>query len=553
MSAAVAPAKDHGSENFPVASLLLAKGVRGAVLAFYRFVRAADDVADAPDLSASAKLDRLAALEAALLTGHPAVPVASALAAVDRRHGVGVAEARLMLEAFRQDATRRRYADWEDLLAYCRRSADPVGRFMLRLHGEGPAAEPASDALCTALQILNHLQDLEPDRARLDRIYLPLPWLEPAGGEAGFFAPAAAAARRPVLDAALDQVESLIENAALLPRLLRNRHLAAQAEATLATARALARRLRRHDPLQARVALGRGDIARAVGTALVQAATGRLGRDDAAITRAIVRRSRSSFRLGMACLTAERRRAIHAVYAFCRHVDDLADGAAPVAERRRFIQAWHDELDRLAGEPRTPLGRELALAVRRFDLPQVELRRLLEGMLTDAADRVRLADEAALAAYCRAVAGTVGLLAVRIFGSADADGFALQLAQALQLVNILRDVEEDAARERIYLPLKRLAAAGVPDGPAAAVIAHRQFGQAWLSLAADAEAAFAAAEAALARLDRRPLLPAVLMLQSYRPLLARLQRQGWRRGGERVRLGRAERLRLGLMLVRGAA
>ena len=98
-------------------------------------------------------------------------------------------EARRMLSAFRQDATQRCYADWADLEAYCARSADPVGRMLLRLHGEDAGANRASDALCTALQILNHLQDLVPDRDRMDRIYLPAPWMELAGGEAAFFAP----------------------------------------------------------------------------------------------------------------------------------------------------------------------------------------------------------------------------------------------------------------------------------------------------------------------------------------------------------------------------
>jgi phytoene synthase len=546
MSVALAPTKQPAGEAFPVASLLLARARREPVVRFYRFARLADDIADAPGLAAAEKLARLDALEAALLTADPAEPAARALALTDRAHGAGLAEARLLLGAFRQDATRARYRDWDELLAYCRRSANPVGRFLLRLHREGPEAEAPADALCTALQILNHLQDLLPDRARLDRVYLPLPWLETVGGEAAFFAPEAVALRRPVLDAALDQVDGLVATAECLPARLADSRLAAQAAATLACARLLASRLRRHDPVVRRVSLGPGDVARAVGEGCLRLAARRLARPDAALTREIVRRSHSSFRLGMASLAAERRRAIHAVYAFCRGVDDAADSAAPPAERRRFLDCWQEEVE--AARPVTPVGRELAWACERFDLPRGEFLHLLDGMRTDAATRVRLADGVALERYGRAVAGSVGLISVRIFGAAGADRFALRLAQALQLVNILRDVDEDAARDRVYLPLDRLEAAGIADGPAGEMVRHRRFGEAWQALLAEAELAFADADAdadmAQAGLDRARLRPAILMLESYRPLLRRLGARGWQPGLPRPRASRRERLRL---------
>jgi phytoene synthase len=517
-------------------------------------------VADAPDLPPAEKLRRLDALETALIAGDPAEPAAAALHRADREHGGGVAQARLLLDAFRQDAVKRRYADWAELLDYCRRSANPVGRFLLHLHGEAPSAEAPADALCTALQVLNHLQDLGADRVLLDRVYLPLPWLEQAGGEERFFEPAAADARRPILDAALDQADALLAEAEGMPGRLRSSRLAAQAAATIACGRALSRRLRRCDPIAGRVALRPAEVAAALAGGLARAAAGRAGRSDAAITRAVLRRSGSSFRLGIASLEGERRRGMHALYAYCRAVDDIADGAAPAAERRRFLDGWRLELDRIdeggGAAPRTPVGRELAWAARRFALPTAEFRLLLDGMLTDAADRVRLADDGDLERYGRAVAGTVGLLSVRIFGAGDADRFALHLALALQLVNILRDVGEDAARDRVYVPRSRLAALGVAaaDGVAARdVVADPRFGQAWADLAGWAEAAFAAAEAALAGLDRRRLLPALLMLRSYRPLLDRLRRDGWRPEAPRARLGRAERARLAWMALRGTA
>ena len=217
MTQSTTPTKKPRDENFPVASLVLAGPQRAAILAFYRFARMADDIADGPDLSPEEKLRRLDDAEAALLAGDVRVPHATELRDVDARHGTGLVEARQLLSAFRQDAVKARYADWSDLTDYCRRSAVPVGRFLLRLHREGESADGPADALCVALQILNHLQDLRPDRERLGRVYLPQPWMECAGGEAAFFAPVSSRSRRPVLDAALDRVDDLIAIARALP------------------------------------------------------------------------------------------------------------------------------------------------------------------------------------------------------------------------------------------------------------------------------------------------------------------------------------------------
>jgi phytoene synthase len=271
---------------------------------------------------------------------------------------------------------------------------------------------------------------------------------------------------------------------------------------------------------------------------------------DAATCRAIVRRSGTSFRWGIASVAGDQRRAMHALYAFCRLVDDAADSAAPPAARLRFIDAWREEVGRFASEPGTPVGRELAWACARFRLPTAELDLLLDGMAADAVDRVRLPDEAALDAYCRAVAGTVGRLAVRIFGAPRADAFALRLGHALQLVNVLRDVEEDATRDRVYVPTAWLAAEGIADGPAAAIVGDRRFGQVWTRLADEAERAFAAAEAALDGLERPPLRPALLMHAAYRWKLNALRRRGWQPGVPPPRLGPLARVQLAAVLLR---
>lgn len=554
-----APTRTPATENFPVASVLLSPAARPKVLAFYRFVRAADDVADDPRLSAADKLARLDAMEAALDDPDTTLPEATGLHA----HAVGTEEARRMLSAFRQDAVRARYEDWAGLQDYCARSAAPVGRMLLRLHGtDAEEARASSDALCEALQVLNHLQDLVPDRASMDRIYLPEPWMALAGGEAGFFsgsesypltAPASHSlprgggsgphTRREVLDAALDRVEEALDRASALPRLITFRRLALEAAVTLNCARLLLARLRAADPVTGRVALTRADFASALLAAPRAVSRTAPSGTDAGVVRAHVARAGSSFARGMAALRGERRRALWAVYAFCRAVDDVADNAMPEPEKRRFLAEWRHKLDR----PDCALSRELLRARERFGLPRAECEAMIAGMETDAAPRVRLPDEDALDLYCRRVAGSVGAMSVRIFGAAGAEGgaaerFGLRLGHTLQLVNILRDVDEDAGRDRVYVPLSLLG--GDVPGPAAALLRSPALPGVLDALAARAREGFQQAEREIAGFDPRAMRPARVMMWGYGRLLERMMARGFTDRRERPRLTRGEKARM---------
>src|SRR5215470_2906604 len=176
-----ASGKGHRDENFPVASRLVRAELRPTILAFYRFARAADDVADHATASADQKLAQLDDLERGLRGQGGASAEGEALFAALQTRGLTDRHALDLLEAFRRDVTKRRYADWADLMDYCRYSASPVGRFVLDVHGESAALWPANDALCTALQVINHLQDCAKDYRALDRVYVPLAVLEAYG------------------------------------------------------------------------------------------------------------------------------------------------------------------------------------------------------------------------------------------------------------------------------------------------------------------------------------------------------------------------------------
>jgi squalene synthase HpnC len=173
--------KGHGDENFPVASFLIAPRHRPPVLAFYKFVRAADDVADSPTAAPDAKLALLDQMRASLMGESDAVPEGVKLRAVLAEHGLSPVHALDLLEAFRRDCTKLRYRDWDDVIDYCRYSAMPVGRFVLEVHGERQSLWPANDALCAALQVINHLQDCAKDYRELNRVYIPEPLMAAAG------------------------------------------------------------------------------------------------------------------------------------------------------------------------------------------------------------------------------------------------------------------------------------------------------------------------------------------------------------------------------------
>ncbi|WP_374448516.1 squalene synthase HpnC [Stella sp.] len=251
-------AKGPADENFPVGSWLLARDRRPHVAAFYAFARTADDVADDPDLPAAAKLDRLDRMAAALVDGGDG-DVGDRLRRSLAAAGVPAAHALDLLDAFRQDARQARHPDWASLMAYCDRSAAPVGRFLLDLHGEARARWPAADALCAALQVLNHLQDLGADRRRLDRVYLPQDWLVAAGaGDRDLDRLACTPALRRVVDRCLDGVDGLLRRSRPLAAGLADRRLAAEAAVIQCIAERLSRALRAGDPLARPVRLGRG-------------------------------------------------------------------------------------------------------------------------------------------------------------------------------------------------------------------------------------------------------------------------------------------------------
>ena len=252
--------KGAGDENFPVGSFLLPKRLRPKVAIFYAYARAIDDIADNPALDPEDKVARLDGFDRALRgeTDDPAYAKAHRIRETMAETGQVIRHCRDLLIAFKQDAVKSRYDDWDDLMNYCRHSAAPVGRFLIDLHGGPDSAWPAADVLCNALQIINHLQDCADDYRNLDRVYLPGDWMAAEGARV---VELRAAAMTPgllrVKDRCLDGVDALLEEARPLMPALRSRRLALESAAIHALARTLSKRLRAGDPVAARIELSK--------------------------------------------------------------------------------------------------------------------------------------------------------------------------------------------------------------------------------------------------------------------------------------------------------
>lgn len=263
----------------------------------------------------------------------------------------------------------------------------------------------------------------------------------------------------------------------------------------------------------------------------------------------VVGQSSSSFVWGMRVLSGERRRAMYAIYAFCREVDDVADEPGEIEDKKRALADWREEIHCLyAGRPTRPTTRALLGAVERFSLPQDEFLAVIDGMETDAAPTVRMQTLDDLLNYCRRVAGAVGMLSVHAFGVPRDPGprIAEALGSAFQLTNILRDLKEDAELMRLYVPLDLLGKHGVDAGSLDAVLSHPQFADVCEELAELALGYYGEADRLMRELRSRKMRPAGVMMAVYRETLERLQARGWNQIDERIGLTRTRKIWLAL-------
>jgi hydroxysqualene synthase len=270
--------KGDRDENFPVASFLIHPRHRNVILAFYNFVRTADDIADHASLAPEQKLGLLDRLEAGLLGENDEDAAAVKLRDALAQRSLSPRHAQDLLAAFKLDVTKLRYRDWDDLIGYCSLSAMPVGRFVCDVHGESRAVWPANDALCAALQIINHLQDCKDDYRNLNRVYIPLDTLTACGASAE--ALGAAQSSPPLLAGLRDlakRTEQLLSESDVFPLLINDRRLALEVSVINTLAHRLTRLLMKRDPLRDRVHLSKPAVAGLTIAGIVSALLRRLG------------------------------------------------------------------------------------------------------------------------------------------------------------------------------------------------------------------------------------------------------------------------------------
>ena len=271
--------KGHRDENFPVASWLIHPLHRPPILAFYEFVRTADDIADHASLPAQEKLALMDRLEGSLSGKNDDEPVGVALRSQLAARQLSARHALDLLTAFRMDVTKLRYRDWDDLIGYCSYSAMPVGRFVLDVHGESRVTWPANDALCAALQIINHLQDCGKDYRNLDRVYIPLDlFIETGATIQSLGAASASPALRACIRRLARRTGDLLRDSRTFSPSIQDPRLAMEVAVIQGLAERLVVLLGRRDPLSERVHLGKLGVAGFGLAGLLSGAFRRLGR-----------------------------------------------------------------------------------------------------------------------------------------------------------------------------------------------------------------------------------------------------------------------------------
>jgi presqualene diphosphate synthase len=254
--------------------------------------------------------------------------------------------------------------------------------------------------------------------------------------------------------------------------------------------------------------------------------------------------SGSSFYAAMRILPADQREAMFQIYSFCRKVDDIADSDGPRPERLKALQEWRDDIDALyRGDP-PPRLRDYVASVKKFDLQREDFLAIIDGMEMDVPQDIRAPDMATLDLYCDRVASAVGRLSVNVFGMPREDGVLLahHLGRALQLTNILRDIDEDAALGRLYLPREALFHAGITSNDPVKVVADRALPKVCLPLAERAKKHFAEADIIMKRNRRRAVRAPRIMGKYYRAILELLLARGFAAPRAPVRVSKITKL-----------
>jgi squalene synthase HpnC/squalene synthase HpnD len=564
----------HHYENFNVVSWLLPKELHQHFYNVYAYCRWADDLGDeVPECSRALELlDWWEQELNACYEGDPSQPVFVALRETIVAKDIAKQPFADLLKAFRQDQTVKRYPSWDAVVGYCVYSANPVGRLVLYLCGyRDEQRQRLSDATCTALQLANFWQDVSRDLEK-GRIYIPLDVAAAHGLSETDIVERRFDDRYPrLMKDLITRTRALFAEGMPLAKIVDARlsvDLEMFSRGGLAVLDAIEES--GYDTLHRRPSIGKGKQARLLGRALVTHLVAKGAKSDGQ-TRAmpanpensvalsyeechrVAKAARSNFYYAFFLLPKSRRDGIVALYAFMRLIDDVADDGDDLAAKQRALANWRAALDAsVTGSDRAassmPPGAAGVLpalvdTMRRYNMPARYLHDLISGAEMDLTvqtyptfDRLR--------EYCYRVAGTVGLTCTHIFGFTDSRALDLaeKLGLAFQLTNIIRDVHEDYALGRVYLPEQDLERYGVSKqdfGRGEATLGVREL------LRFEADRAWQCYEEGvklLGLIDAESRGTLWLLAHTYSALLARIETLDFAVFGERVRLSRAEKM-----------
>jgi phytoene/squalene synthetase len=441
-------------ENFPVASIFLPKAARKPILAFYNFARITDEIADSKTLPQTEKLAQLNAIYTDLQNQNLSTKFGflQPLFIHTKNGDICIKNCLALLEAFIQDVQNPEYNNFDDLLKYCRKSAASVGRIVLEACEEYAADFDASDKICSILQILNHLQDLKADYANLQRLYFAKNSLNLEDLKLEHETIKTMEFKTNVLN----EVKLLLDSAKHLPQTISSIRVRIEIQTIINICYCLHEKLLSNNIMQKRVELTNLEKITCVLKALPVDMFG-------AKNKNIRHKTKSSFFAPLLKLPHEKQQAMFSFYAFCHEVDDVVDERASDVEANNNLNFWINEIEQIYSTnslsyPTHPIAKALIKPIAKYNLQKKYFLEIIQGQFLDLQNSFKTPPSDKLFEdYCYKVASCVGLVAVDVFGYAEhnknkIEQFAINLGHALQIINIMRDVEEDAERGRIYIP-----------------------------------------------------------------------------------------------------
>ena len=542
-------------ENFPVASLLMPKQARNAILALYRFARSADEISDDHTISNEERKQKLQEVYDSLLQGdinkiqnnYRGFFYECSKGRMNLKHGLA------LLEAFIQDTEKKRYDNWDDTLSYCQKSAATIGRCVLEANGEFAADFAAADKICVVLQLINHLQDVKEDYINDNRIYFDASLIDHNDISLDNETERFTAGKNEIIK----RLREILYSAEDIFFTINSFRVRAEIATIFNVADILLNKLQAKDVLQEeRVELTKNEKKKALIKGIILALKIKPVSKYSSSGLAIL--SKSSFIKPLMKLNKDKRKAMLCFYSFCRLVDDAVDNARDRSDATVKLKQWKEEVDKIYSTdlitlPNHPISKELALYVRAYNIEKSHLLEIIEGQQMDISGDMNSPSDEVLDKYCYRVASCVGLVSIQIFGydknnKEKTQDFSVNLGKGLQLINIIRDVKEDAKNGRIYLPKSVMEKHLFNHSPQEIYLQYEKLRfdivKVLEDLALKAEGYFDKALEALPQEEVGNMNPALLMMNVYKNYLDKMRSARFIFERDDIKLTAIEKLKL---------